>query len=174
MSAKNLVRTALCAAVIAVCTFLTIPSAVPFTMQTFAVFLSLWVLGGGYGTLAVAVYLLLGVVGVPVFSGFRGGIGALLGATGGYLLGFLAIGVVYWAATALFGMRLWVRIGAIALGLMICYAFGTAWFCVVYARTSGAIGFGTALSWCVLPFLLPDAAKLALAVFLGTRIEKIQ
>lgn len=174
MNARKLVRTALCAAVIAVCTFLTIPSAVPFTMQTFAVFLSLWVLGGDYGTLAVAVYLLLGAVGLPVFSGFRGGLGALLGATGGYLLGFLAIGLVYWTATALLGARFWVRVGALIVGLLLCYTFGTAWFCIVYARTSGAIGVGTALSWCVLPFIPADAAKLALAVFLGARIEKAQ
>ena len=172
MRTKNLIRSALCAAVIAVCAWLTVPSVVPFTMQTFAVFLTLWVLGGGYGTLAIAVYLLLGAVGVSVFSGFRGGFGALLGATGGYMLGFLATGGVYWAAEALLGKRLGTRIAALVIGLLLCYAFGTAWFCAVYARTSGAIGVGTALSWCVLPFLLPDALKLALAVLIGTRIEK--
>lgn len=167
------VRSALCAAVIAVCAWLTVPSVVPFTMQTFAVFLTLWVLGGGYGTLAIAVYLLLGAVGVPVFAGFKGGIGALLGTTGGYLIGFLVTGGIYALAQKLFGTRLWVRIAALVIGLLACYAFGTAWFCIVYARTNGAIGVGTALSWCVLPFLLPDAAKLALAVFVGSRLEKI-
>ena len=172
MSAKVLVRTALCAALIAICSWLMIPAAVPFTMQTFAVFLSLWILGGKSGTLAIAVYLLLGAVGVPVFSGFRGGFGALLGTTGGYMLGFLATGGVFWAAEALFGKRLWTRIAALAIGLLICYAFGTAWFCVVYARASGAIGVGTALSWCVLPFLLPDIIKLALAVLIGSRIKE--
>ena len=86
---KNLVFIALSAAFIAICAWLTIPGPVPFTMQTMAVVTVAALLGPWQGAAAVLVYLLLGAVGVPVFSGFRGGVQALVGPTGGYLVGFL-------------------------------------------------------------------------------------
>ena len=86
--AKDLCYTALMAVLISVCSWISIQTVVPFTMQTFAVFCALELLGGTRGTMAVAVYLLLGAVGVPVFAGFTGGVGILFGTTGGYLLGF--------------------------------------------------------------------------------------
>lgn len=88
-NAMDLAYTALGAVLIAVCSWITIPMAVPFTMQTFAVFLTLSLLGGRRGTAAIAAYVLLGAVGLPVFSGFSGGFGVLLGATGGYIAGFV-------------------------------------------------------------------------------------
>ena len=98
MRTQELARAALFAALIAICSWISIPTAVPFTLQTFAVFLALGVLGGKLGTLSVAVYLLLGAVGLPVFAGFQGGLGALLGATGGYLAGFLLTALTVWGA----------------------------------------------------------------------------
>jgi len=169
---SDLVYIALFAVLIAVCSWIAVPAAVPFTLQTFAVFLAEGLLGGKRGTLAVLVYVLLGAVGIPVFAGFGAGIGVLLGPTGGYLLGFLLSALIYWLVTAGLGTRLPVRIGAMALGLMVCYTFGTAWFMVVYVRTSGPISFVTALSWCVFPFLLPDCVKLALAVTLSGRLAR--
>ena len=65
-----------------------------------------------------------------------------------------------------------ILIGSMVLGLALCYAFGTAWFMFVYARQSGAVGLGTALAWCVIPFILPDLAKLALAVFLSDKLRR--
>jgi biotin transport system substrate-specific component len=171
-TARDLAYMALLAVIIAVCSWISIPATVPFTLQTFAIFLAVGLLGGKRGTLAVLVYILLGAVGIPVFSGFAGGIGVLFGSTGGYILGFLGSALVYWLITAHFGSRLPVRIIAMVLGLAVCYAFGTAWFMVVYARTSGAIGLATALSWCVLPFIIPDLCKLALAVILTDRIAR--
>ena len=94
---------ALFAVLMAVCAWITIPMTVPFTLQIFAVFAALATLGGHRGTYAVAVYLLLGAVGVPVFSGFRGGIGVLLDTTGGYIIGFVAAALVYWLLTARLG-----------------------------------------------------------------------
>ena len=82
MKTRELAYTGILAALIAVCSWISIPTAVPFTLQTFAVFLTLGLLGGRLGTLAVTVYLLLGAVGLPVFAGFHGGLGAVLGATG--------------------------------------------------------------------------------------------
>ena len=95
--AYDLVLIALFAALMALCAWVTVPYAVPFTMQTFGVFLALLLLGGKRGTICMAVYLLLGAVGLPVFSGFRGGVGALVGSTGGYLVGFIVSALLMWA-----------------------------------------------------------------------------
>ena len=159
---------ALGAALITVCAWITVPFAVPFTLQLFAVYLALILLGGRDGTVAVAVYLLLGAVGIPVFSGFKGGFSALIGPTGGYLWGMLLIGAAYWAGTRLFGKKLPVEILSSVLGTLLCYSLGTA----VFVAQSADYGFFAALSVCVLPFLLPDAAKLALALLLGRRLKK--
>lgn len=163
---------ALMAVLIAVCSWISVQTVVPFTMQTFAVFCALELLGGARGTIAVAVYLLLGAVGVPVFAGFSGGAGVLFGSTGGYLLGFLLIGAVYWLFEHL-GRSLWLRAGALLLGLILCYAFGTWWFVTVYSRANGPLSVMTALGWCVLPFLLPDGCKLALALLLSARLRPL-
>ena len=121
-------------------------------------------LGGRRGTIAILVYLLMGAVGLPVFAGFSGGFGILLGTTGGYLVSYILVGLLYWFITARFGTKTPVMVVAMVLGLALCYAFGTAWFMVVYARTSGAVGLVTALGWCVFPFIIPDLVKIALSI----------
>ena len=88
----DMVCIAVFAVIIAICSWISIPATVPFTLQTFAIFLTVGVLGGKKGSLAVLVYILLGAVGVPVFAGFSAGIGILFGNTGGYIVGFLEIG----------------------------------------------------------------------------------
>ena len=115
---------------------------------------------------------LLGLAGLPVFAGFQGGAGTLLGVTGGYILGFGASALVYWLVTTRLGTALPVSILACVLGLVVCYAFGTAWFLVAYARASGPIGVTAALGMCVLPFVVPDLIKLALAALLSRRVGK--
>ena len=169
---QDLTYIALFAVLIAVCAWISIPAPVPFSLQTFAVFFALLALGGRRGTLSIATYLLMGVVGLPVFTGFRGGLGVLLGATGGYILGFLMAALAYRIVTHFTGPSLPGQIIACLLGELCCYAFGTAWFLVGYARSSGPIGLGTALGMCVVPFLIPDAVKLALAVTLFQRLKR--
>ena len=168
---RDLTYIALFAVLIAVCAWITIPMTVPFTLQIFAVFAALATLGGRRGAYAVAVYLLLGAVGLPVGAGFQGGLGWLLGTTGGYIVGFLCIALIYWLMTAKLGESLPVSIVACVLGLAVCYAFGTAWFMVVYARTTGPVGVMTALGWCVFPYVVPDLLKLVLAVTLSQRVK---
>ena len=96
----------------------------------------------------------------------------LLGTTGGYILGFLVSALLYWAVTARFGSRPGVMAAAMVLGLMVCYGFGTAWFLAAYARTTGPVGLWTALGLCVFPFIVPDLAKLALALALSRRLAR--
>ena len=171
----DLAYIALFAVLMALCAWITVPLPKPlvqFTMQTFAMFMALLVLGGRRGLYAMVVYLLLGAVGMPVFSGFRGGMGVLLDTTGGYIIGFVAAALVYWLVTARLGESLPVSAAACVLGLAVCYAFGTAWFLVVYARNVGPVGLTTALGWCVFPYIVSDLVKLALAAVLSRRVKK--
>jgi len=168
---KTLSYVALSAALIALCSWIAIPTAIPFTMQTFAIFAVLGLLGGRRGTLAILSYLLLGLFGLPVFSGFQGGIGVLLGSTGGYLIGFVIMGLLYWLLTKLFGTKTWIMALSMLLGLLLLYAFGTIWFLLVYTSSTGSISLLTVLGWCVFPFIIPDLLKLFLALLLIRRIS---
>ena len=170
--AYDITMTAVCVGLIAVCSWISIPTAVPFTLQTFGVFITMGLLGGKRGTAAVLVYIILGAAGVPVFSGFGGGIGALAGPTGGYIVGFLFMALAMWGLERLIGRSTGALLASMVIGLLVCYAFGTVWFMAVYARTAGAIGLGTVLGMCVIPFLIPDAAKIALAMLFVRRIGK--
>lgn len=166
MKINTMVTCALMAALLALCAWFCIPVGdTVFTLQTFGVALTLLLLGGKKGTAAIAIYLALGMVGLPVFSGFRGGIGILLGATGGYILGFLVWALIYWLVTALAGEKS--KLIALVLGILACYLFGSLWFYHLYARSIGLI-----LLKCVVPYLIPDALKLCLAVFLAKRLKK--
>lgn len=167
----DLVYIALCAVMIAVCSWISIPMAVPFTMQTFAVFAAVGILGGKRGTMAVLVYIIMGAIGLPVFAGFTGGLGILLGTTGGYIVGFLFSALVMWGAEAVFGKKPIVLGLSMAVGLVVCYAFGTVWFMNVYMRTKGAVGIGAVLGWCVIPFIIPDVVKIALAMVVSRRVS---
>lgn len=160
------------AVVIAICSWISIPATVPFTLQTFAVFLSVILLGGRRGTVSVLVYILLGAIGVPVFAEFTGGLGIILNNTGGYIIGFLFSALVMWAAESLFGRKLWVQVVSMVVGLAVCYAFGTVWFMLVYMRDAGPVGLMTVLGWCVIPFILPDLIKIVLALMLGSTLKK--
>ncbi len=153
---------ALFAALTVLCTWITVPTQPPFTMQLFAVFTAALCLGARRGTAAVGLYLALGAVGVPVFAGFSGGIGHLFGASGGYALGFLPAA---WIAGMSVRRGTRMRILGCAAGLAVCYSIGTLWYALVFSR--GSVGIGAAAAVCVLPFILPDAVKIALALALS-------
>ena len=169
----DLAYIAIFAVLIAICSWISIPMTVPFTLQTFGVFMAVGVLGGKRGSLAVLVYILLGAIGVPVFAGFKSGVAVLLGTTGGYLIGFLCTALIYWLFTSLLGNKFIVKLIALLLGLAICYAFGTAWYMVVYMKSTGTIGLATVLGWCVTPFVIPDLVKLAVAFIISDRVTKV-
>ena len=116
--------------------------------------------------------LRVGAVGAPVFAGFKGGIGALLGVTGGYLVSYLFMGLVVILAEKWFGRSNLVFLIAGVIALVVCYAFGTAWFVVAYAKTAGPISWAAALGKCVLPVVIPELIKLALAALLRARVGK--
>lgn len=170
---SDLVFIALFAVLMAVCSWISIPTAIPFTMQTFAVYLTLNYLGGKKGTVSVCIYLLLGLIGIPVYANFTSGIGILMGTTGGYMIGWIISGPVMWLLEKLLGRKLWAQAVSMLIGLLVCYIAGTVWFMVVYAQNTGPVGLWTALLWCVIPFIIPDLVKLGLALWLSKRLEKI-
>ena len=168
----DIVYIAVFAVIMAICSWISIPAAVPFTLQTFGVFIAVGVLGGKRGSLSVLVFILLGAIGIPVFANFSGGIGVLAGPTGGYIIGFLFSALLMWAMEKLPGKKSVMQIVSMIAGLIVCYAFGTVWFVIVYGRMNGPIGFTAALASCVVPFIIPDIIKIALAYVLSGKLRK--
>lgn len=166
----DMVYIAIFTVLIAVCSWISIPAAVPFTLQTFGIFVTVNVLGGKRGTMAVLLYIIMGAVGFPVFSGFRGGLGFLLQTTGGYIIGFLCTALLMWGMEHAFGKKPAVQILSMILGLIACYILGTLWFMVVYTKNTGAVGLATVLGWCVIPFIIPDFVKLGLAYVVSKKL----
>ncbi len=179
INTSDLTRISMFTAILVVCAWLIIPATIPFTMQTFGIFLTMGVLGGRRGTLAVLSYLLLGLIGAPIFSGFTGGIGRLLSPTGGYIVGFLFTAFAMWALESVFqkffcDQKQWMLALSMVVGLLVCYTFGTTWFVFLFAANTGAAGISTALTLCVLPYVIPDLIKLALALTLCKKLERIR
>lgn len=170
---KDIAYIGLFTALLAICSWISfpLPSRISVTLQTFGLFSAMGVLGGRRGTLAVTAYLLLGLAGAPVFAGFSGGIGAYLTPSGGYLVGFLFTALLMWGMERLLGQKKWVLLLSMVLGMIVYYAFGTAWFMVAYARSEGVVGLLTVLVWCVFPYLVPDCVKLALAWLLSDQLR---
>lgn len=170
LSVREMTCVALSVALITVCSWISVPLTIPVTLQTFAVCLVTALLGLKMGLWAVLSYILLAAVGIPVLSGFRGGAGALLGVTGGYVAGFLFTALAVGFAVKRFGRSLPVLLASMAGGILLCYAFGTAWFMVVYTRGGNAVTLGGALGMCVVPYLIPDGIKIILAAVLVRRL----
>jgi biotin transport system substrate-specific component len=168
-STLRLAQSALFVALIAICSQIAIPlpSGVPINLALFAVYLCALIMPAKYSIISVAVYLLLGLIGVPVFAGLKAGPAALFGKTGGYLIGYLLCAFII----GLFRKKLsnfLNRILVLALGLFVCYIFGTLWF----MRLTG-LGLTESLIYCVVPFLFGDAVKIAAAAALAPKIENV-
>lgn len=168
-SVLTLTYCALFAALTAVLSQFSIPiGPVPINLATFSVVLAGTVLGAQYGAISQSVYVLLGAVGLPVFAGFKGGIHAIVGPTGGYILGYIAAA---WLA-GFIGKRIGVKIIGLILsmaaGIAVCYLLGTAWFMAVTHT-----GLWASLSLCVFPFLIGDAAKIAVAAAIAPQLKKV-
>lgn len=169
----HIVYTAIFAVLMAICSWISIPTVIPFTLQTFAVFLMLLVLGGKLGTCAIFIYLLLGLIGIPVFSHFGAGPGVLFGNTGGFLLGFIFTGLMMCFTDKLFGRKMIVQLISLLLGLLLCYLFGTLWFLYVTAGSGTEVTFSAAFGICVIPFIVPDLLKLVMAYFFSKRLSSV-
>ena len=169
---KDIVLISLSVTLIIICSWISIPLMVPFTMQTFAVFTIIGLLGTKRSTIAILIYIFIGAIGIPVFSEFTGGLGRLLGSTGGYIIGFIFTALISGFIIDKLGKSSIAMIFSMIIGLLTCYLFGTAWFIYIYTNTTDPIGIMTALSWCVFPFIIPDLLKISLAVLIVKRVSK--
>lgn len=169
-SIRKMTATAICVSLMCICAFISLPLGhISMSLQLFGIYFALYYLGPLYGTLSVVVYLLLGVVGLPVFSSFGGGIA---GPSGGFLFGFLALALVYSLALSLLKSIKGGQIIATVLSLITLYICGSMYYSVVYL--GGLDSIGASLLATVLPFILPDIAKIALAFFLAGRITLLK
>ncbi len=163
----SLVVTALMAAVTCILAPLSIPiGPVPISLTNLAIYLSLYLLDWKKGTLSYLIYLLLGFVGLPVFSGFTGGVSKLAGPTGGYIVGFIPMAILAGIVIDKFNNRGLQMLGMV-VGTAICYALGTAWFCFQAGYTVSA-----ALAVCVIPFIPADICKMLVAMVIGPMIRQ--
>lgn len=165
---KQMVLIALMTAVTCVLGPLSIPlpfSPVPISLTNFAIFLAIFVLGMKSGTISFIIYLLLGAVGVPVFSSFRGGLQVLAGPTGGYLIGFIFLALIMGFALDHFDRKLVPTIIGMIIGMAVCYAFGTVWLAKLLS-----LSFKEGLMMGVIPYLPGDAAKIIIAAIVGPKL----
>ena len=154
-------------AIISICAWISIPMVpIPITLQILGVFITSSILGAKLGTVSIIIYILLGAVGLPVFSNFTGGFGILLSPTGGFIIGFIFTALTVGIITS-FKNSILTNTLAMLLGLLLCYTFGTVWYCI-YAN----VDFITAVLVCVVPFLIGDAIKIIVASILVTKLKK--
>lgn len=180
LDTRRLTLCAVMAAVMCVIAPISIPiGPISITGGTLAIYLTAYLLGGVWGTVSVLVYLLVGFVGVPVFSNYMGGAARLLGPTGGYLVGYLPMAflaglIIEWTWRRLNGQdkksaprALAVQFLAMVLATAVLYAFGTAWYCF-----QAGVDLQKALAACVFPFIPFDLMKMAAALLLGFPIRR--
>ena len=171
-AAREIAYIAISVALITVCAWIAVPvSAIPVTLQTLAVALIGALMGWKRSIAAVFVYILMGLVGIPVFSRFQSGVAVLFGSTGGYIFGFLFLALVPALCKFIPVKNKWARagvfFGASVLGETVCYFFGTVWF--VYMMHCEV---GYALLNCVVPFIVPDLVKFVVSSLLAARLER--
>jgi len=162
---KNLILISIFSAVTCICSLISIPAgAVPINLALLPVFICSGVLCKGSAAASQIIFVLIGFIGVPVFSGFRGGIGVVFGPTGGYILGYIACAFI----AAFFIKKHIPVILALNVGLLACYSLGTAWF-----MFSQQVNIITALTCCVLPFLPGDLLKVIAASIIIKKLSSV-
>ena len=165
---KKIVLIGLMTAVTCILGPLSIPlpfSPGPISLTNFAIFLAVFILGMKDATISFIIYLLLGAVGVPVFSAFSGGLGKLVGPTGGYLFGFIFLALIMGFFMEHFDRKIVPTIIGMIIGMAVCYIFGTVWLAKLMS-----LSFNEALALGVLPYLAGDVAKIIIAVIIGPRL----
>ncbi|MGI6212738.1 MAG: biotin transporter BioY [Anaerovoracaceae bacterium] len=173
-SVYNLVLVAMFAALITVCAWISFPlpfTQVPISLATMAVGITACLLGWKRGTLAVIVYVLLGIAGVPVFAQFSAGLGVIAGPTGGYIVGYIVFAFVTGILLSVWGRKKYTVLnvtGAVLIGLFFCYLLGTLWYVVSMHVTPIA-----ALTLCVVPFIPGDILKTIVTVILAVRLKPV-
>lgn len=169
LSPETIAKAGVAVALFAVSAWVTVPiGPVPVTMQTMALAFIVCALDGVSSGLALVTYIVLGALGVPVFSGMRGGVGVLFGATGGYLLAFTLVAFIVPFVRKKMAPGIVRDVVSIVIMLGLSYALGTIWLAIV-----GGLGVGPALAAGTLPFIIPDCIKSALAIGLAQAVTRV-
>lgn len=156
------------AAVICILGPLSIPiGVVPISFTNLAIYITLYVLGMTKGTISYLIYIFIGFIGVPVFSGFGSGPAKLLGPTGGYIIGFVFMALIAGLFIDRFIEKWYLCFAGMVLGTAICYAFGSVWLAYQASMSASA-----ALAAGVIPFIPGDLVKIIVATFIGPQIRK--
>ena len=159
----QLTATALMAAVLCALASMSITiGIVPISLATFVIYLDAYILGSRMATVSTFIYLLLGLVGLPVYSGFSSGPAKLFGPTGGYLIGFIFMALIAGFFIDRFPKKYWLHVIGMVLGTAVCYLFGTVWLCYQMK-----IGFIAGLWAGCIPYLPGDGVKIVISVTLG-------
>ena len=169
-SINTMLRISLFSALIAVSAMISIPFPIPVTLQTFAIFLAFFTLGGFGALISIGVYTALGIIGLPIFAGFGAGFGYLLGASGGFVLAFPIAACIFLLLEKTFGSSDKQQLVYACISLIVIYLIGSLWFSLVYAKANG---FFAALVVCALPYVPIDAVKLALACVVSKRLKRV-
>lgn len=164
---KKMTTCALMAALLCILGPLSIPiGPVPISFTNLAIYFSAYILGPVGALWSFLIYFLVGLCGLPVFSGFSAGLGKLMGPTGGFIAGFFFTAFLSGLTIKLFPKNRLLQIAGLFAATLAAYAFGTAWFIIIMKTTLKA-----ALAACVLPFIPGDIAKIVIASFIGPLIS---
>ncbi len=167
---KDMATIAMCTSVIIISSWIAIPFAVSITMQLAAIFIISLLFGLKISLASVLLYIFIGFCGLPVFSGFNSGLSAILGPTGGFIIGFIFIPVIINAFKLSKTSAKMSTLLSMLFSLLACYALGVIWYWKIYARTTD-VGFIGAFSVCVVPFLIPDILKIFLSIFIVSKLK---
>ncbi len=168
---KDYIYISLFAVLITVCSWISIPYAIPFSMQTFAVFSAINIMGAKKASYALLIYILLGITGLPVFAGFRGGISALLSPTGGFIFGFFLIPLFSYISGLLIKNKATSIISGEIAGLLFCYIMGVLWY-VLFTSSLSIDTYLISFAMLALPYFVPDIIKLMLSYIFCKRLSK--
>lgn len=160
-------RCALCTCMLCIVAqiVITLPTMIPITLQTFGLYLIALSLNPKESFIICLLYVIIGAIGLPVFSGFGGGLGSLLGPAGGYIYSFPIMALVIGCVSRINGKSNIVSVLACVSGTVVCYSIGTLWFMYVTQNS-----FIAALTYCVFPFLLGDAIKIGIAQIISRKL----
>ena len=171
----KLVIISMSVAFITVCSWISIPFAVNFSLQIFALLIIAAALPFSVSITSISIYILLGFIGIPVFSGFSSGLTALMGASGGFIIAFLPMAFTVSIFRKKYVQHPWIFIVISFISMLICYISGCLWYMLIFSPSTS---FLSALAICVIPFIIPDTLKILLSSIalkkLNPYIKKLQ
>lgn len=171
---KDLTYMGISLALIIICTWIYIPTTIPFTLQTFAIFTTIGILGTKKAFITILAYLFLGIIGLPIFSNFNSGLSAIIGPTGGFLLSFIIVALITGTLIEILPDNKISQFVSMLTGLLICYLLGILWFINIYLGEFNAENIIKGLSIAIIPFIIPDFLKILLSISIINKFKRLR